>query len=223
VALPLNVTATLDSREFKAALREYQAATKKDWAYVSNRQALNVAIKTGQRTPLANPEKIKRLTERPWWPKLVAKTIVGKGVRVRDGKTKGGKAKFRKIKGSYTREEARRASKALIQKRLNRIGFIRSGWLPAIQILTALKMKAKGNYQARLKGTGKIQKPKGDCKPANPGLKPVAVIINNSQGAEKVGAKALQEGISAAAVDMREFIADRGKETASRFNAGRHH
>jgi hypothetical protein len=212
----VELTGKLDTREFDAALREYQRETQKDWAYVANRQALNVAIKTGMRTPLANKAKIRALEEKEWWPKYVAKRINSqKGVRIKDGKTKGGKQKFRKVQGSYTRADARKVSKRIIQMRLSHVGFIRSGWLPAIKTLSALKLKAKS---ASLAGTRGIQNPKGDARIARPGLKPVAVIINNSKGAEKVGAKALQAGMDAAAVDMREFIRERGAETAKRFN-----
>lgn len=207
----------LDTREFDAAIREYQGAVKKDWAYVANRQALNVAIKTGMATPIANKQKIRDLTKEPWWPKYVAKRINSeKGVRVKAGKTKGGNQKFKKIKGRYTRAEARKVSKRLIDLRIARTGFIRSGWLPAIKILSALKLKAKS---ASLAGTGKIQRPKGDARVAQPGDKPLAIIINHSQGAEKVGGKALQKGINQAAVDMRQFIRERGSETARRFNS----
>jgi hypothetical protein len=177
---------------------------------------LNVAIKTGQRTPIANKKKIQKLVERPWWPKFVAKKLAGKGVRIQVGKTKGGNAKFRKVQGRYTRAEARKASAKLIKLRLNRVGFIRSGWLPAIQALSALKLKMKS---ARLAGTSRIQRPKGEARVARPGLKPVAIIINHSKGAEKVGARALQAGLDAAAVDMREFVRERGAETAKRFSA----
>lgn len=213
---PLNVSATLDILDFNLAYEQYVAVTGKDLAYCANRQALNVTIKTGRKTPLASRAKIKALVDRPWWDRFVAKKIrTGKGVRIKDGRTKGGNAKFRRVT-TYTVDDARRVSEKLIQTRLNRIGFIRSGWLPALLKLNALKLQAKDAF---LGGTSKIQKPKGDARVAVPGVSPIAYIMNNSQGAEIVGRRALQNGIYEAAVDMRGYCAKKMGETARKFSA----
>jgi hypothetical protein len=216
----------LDDREFRAAFKEYAIAYKKDFAYLANRQALNVAIKTGQRTPIASRGKIEKLPKRLWWPMFVAKRIYSdKGVRVKvDGKS-------RKIKGSkgrknkkgaligvkrYTRAEARLVSQRLIEARLRRVGFIRSGWAPAIRELKKQKLRAKF---AELQGISGIKRPKGTAYVARAGVSPLAIIINHSQGAERVGARALQEGLNAAAVDMRGFVKEQCGQTAKKFNA----
>lgn len=217
----LPVNSKLDTREYAAAYREYVGVrVKEDFAYLANRQSLNLALKVGRRTPIGSKEKLRRLEEREWWPKFVAKQIREGGVRVKTGgSTKKGNAKYKKVSGKYSVADARRASKRLIEKRINKIGFIRSGWLPAIRMFTALKFKTRGN--PNLAGTKNIRRPKGAARVAKPGVNPTALIINHSKGAERVGLRAMQEGMNEAAADMRGFCRERCSETARRFNAKR--
>lgn len=206
-------TFTVDEREFGKTIREYIDATGKDAAYCANRQGLNVAIKTARGTPLADKSKIREVVNQTWWPKYVAKNISGSrgGITITQ---RGGKK--RKVQGHYTVKDARAVSIRLIRKKLRRAGFIRSGWNPSIVGLAALKLKTAPALPA---GTRNIKNPKGSFVAAKPGINPVCTIINDSQGAEKVGAAALQNGIALATADMRGFIAERFGETAKKFNA----
>lgn len=209
-------TFTLEEIEYGRALKEYMEATGKDAAYCTNRQALNVAIKTANNTPLGDKSKIRDLANKVWWPKYVAKRIKGSEKGIRVGKQKG-QRKY--VKGTYTVKEARAVSKRLIRNRERRVGFIRSGWNPAIKELSALKLKTRGIMPA---GTRNIKKPKGEVRIAKPGINPVATIINHSKGAEVVGAEALKNGIALATADMRGFIADKFGDTAKKFNGKKH-
>lgn len=204
---------TFDTRDFNAALIEYWAQTKKDLAYVTNRQALNVAIKAYQSTPIADESKIRALDKRSWWPKFVAKTI---GKRASGGRVKVGKRRFsiggKRAAGSYTRAQARRISEGLILARLKRVRFIKAGWAPAIKILSALKMRMK----ASTADTRKIRRPAGDAVVAIPGATPMAMIINKSAGATKVATTALQKAFNLAAADMRQYLRDSMLPTAKK-------
>lgn len=222
----LPLTTDLDDREFNRAFREYAEAYPKDFAYLANRQALNVAIKTAQRTPLGSRRRIEALRRRAFWPKYVAKRIMsGRGVKiVENGKarrvrgSKGRKTKKGKLIGvkRYTRADARLVSERLIEARLRRVGFIRSGWAPAIRELKKQKMRAR---VGEIAGIGNIKKPKGAAVVAKPGVQTRAIIINHSQGAEKVGKRSLQEGMNEAAADMTQFAREQCGATARKFNA----
>ncbi|HWN09766.1 MAG TPA: hypothetical protein VNO50_10945 [Pyrinomonadaceae bacterium] len=205
----MEVTTTLDTREFDASLAQYLDVTQKDMDYVCNRAALNVAIKAGQATPLADSSDIDALPQKPWWPKYVAKRISGRGV------TLGGKKK-KHIKGGYTRAEARKVSAKLVSNRKKRRGYMRSGWVPAIRILSVRKLQA---LQRSLSGTAGIRNPPGDAIPAQPGWDVVATIINKAKGANIVASAALQTAVDLAALDMRQYIAEKMQPTADQFNA----
>jgi len=201
----------LDMREFNRAIEEYLDATKKDLAYVCNRQAVNVAIKAKQNTPLADPDAIEAVGRRAWWPKYISKRL---------GKTS--KAGKRKAKGrtGFTRAMARRASRSYLASRKRRRGFIAAGWKRAIAILAAHKEALKTGLPLIAEGrAGRIYDPPGDAIPAIPGEVVFAEIINRAKAARPVAGIALQQGIYDAGEDMLTYIREQMQPTADLYNA----
>jgi len=217
----LQVSFEIPAREiarFEAAIKEYYQRTGKDAAYVVNRQALNVAIKTAQNTPVADASAIRRIVQKPWWPKFVAKRIMGKGIRLTGKKPKryGGRSQ---VRGSYTVEEARQASKQIVKNRLKKKGWVRSGWSVAIARLAALKLAMKGRVSGTPSFTRDGTKAPGDVVIATPGISPRAEIINRAAAAVPVASNALRHGLALAAADMREYVREKYGETAKEFSA----
>jgi hypothetical protein len=112
---------------------------------------LNVAIKTGMRTPIANKAKIRALEE-----KAVVAEVRGQTDQFAEGRAHQGRENEGRQRRSFGR--CRDVTRARRRAKVSAIdpaaafaswGFIRSGWLPAIQTLSALKLKAKS---ARLGG-----------------------------------------------------------------------
>jgi len=219
---------TFNTAEFNQALFEYWVATKKDLAYVVNRQALNVAIKAFQHTPLATASSIIAVTKKPWWPKFVAKSIMSrrKGRRVKVGKKVFRLRSARDVKReggvNYTRDQARQISAAIINARVKKIKFIAGGWIPAIKKLKQAKLRARFGGETVTDDAGIpihkfVKTAYGNANVAFPGARPVATIINRTAASVKVGSFALQKAFDLAAKDMRKYIREKFLPTAKKF------
>lgn len=205
----------LDDREFRRALQQYLDETKKDLAHVVNRSALNVTIKASLSTPPAERSKITSLPQKEWWPKYVAKRLRGAGVKIGRGKTR------KTIKGAFTTKQARQASRAIIQSRLKRTGWLKAGWIPALRKLNLL---VRGFIGAAMRGTANIKNPRGDARAAVAGINPTAVIVNASasdQASLRRIQNGLQTGMNLAAADMLKYLRERAQRTADRFSGRR--
>lgn len=66
---------TLDMTQFDQALKEYTAASRRDWQYILNKQIGNVAARASGFAPTGNKSDIESLERKPWWPKFVRKAI----------------------------------------------------------------------------------------------------------------------------------------------------
>lgn len=196
--------------EYERELLRYWAVTQKDLGHVVNRQALNVTIKAGQQTPVADKSDIESLPQKEWWNKYVAKQIQGdRGVRL------GGKKRTH-IQGQYTTAQARRVSKRLVQQRKKRAGYTRAGWSGVIKSLAQQKAITR---RPTIRGTRNFKNPPGRAIAARAGEAPVATIINQAKGATVVAAAPLSRAVGLASADMRQFIKRQMEPTAKRFNA----
>lgn len=193
-------TIQLDTRVFNQVLNEYQRLNRRTWPEIVNAKSLDVAFRALKETPKANAADIQALESKPWWPKYVAKRIVG-GVSFRKGK---GRVN---IHGrGYSREDAKLVSQKIIAARKRSVAFVKSGWLPAIKRLFPL-VKDKQFARGSVGGARQVGAEKGSARPAVPGDNPSALIINSAIGVEKVGVGPLQRAIDGAAADMAEYIA----------------
>lgn len=66
---------TVDLRQFNAALREYAAASRRDHAYILNKQLGNVAARASGFARSGNRSDIQSLPSRKWWWAFVRKKI----------------------------------------------------------------------------------------------------------------------------------------------------
>lgn len=226
--MPKNSNEFMDfeTRDFQTALRQYaKERVERDYDYIVNRAALNLAIKASLATPLAVVAKIRAIAKKPWWPKYVAKRLRGKGgVTVKFKKTR--KVAARKLRLSfgrvredgshrrYTVHEARAASKALIDMRVKRKGYIRSGFGP---IIDKLKLKKLGlRLSGAKRGTTKIRKKPGKVIVALPSLNPQCLLFGG-KAASKIMKEGIRKAMPLAAADMREFVRQRMLKRAKKF------
>jgi hypothetical protein len=72
------VTISLNSAEFRKAVAEYAAVSKKDSAYAMNRSLNNYMVQGQRLVKDARKSEIQKIADTPWWPKLVASVIRGK-------------------------------------------------------------------------------------------------------------------------------------------------
>lgn len=211
----MRVIATDNVQQFGAMLREYKKWCPYDWKDIVNRKALSVAFEALKETVKAKAAEIKALESKDWWPKYIAKRITGKGVTFK-------RTHYQKVQSKrgikrvtthstihyegkgYTREEARRISKLIISARLRSIGFLKSGWLPAIRTLWPLvKDKPRGNNAS---GARQYGANKGEAVPAVASANPHAVIKNSTDGIEKYGELAVSIAIDRVIADTFEYI-----------------
>lgn len=203
-------TISIDTREFNRVLHEYQRHSRKDWADIVNAKALDVSFRALAETPKADVSEIRALEAREWWPKYVAKRIIGGGVSFRKGKAK------INIQGrGFSRAEAKLVSKKIIAARARSVAFLKSGWLPAIRRLYPL-VKDRIKSGVRIGGARQYGVEKGSASPAAAGDNPAAIIINSTVGIEKMGVEPLQRAVDGAAADMAVYIARKMEETARR-------
>lgn len=143
----MNVTMSMDWREWDKAVTEYAAATDKTLAEASNRQMLNLAIHGVGIVKKAEASAIESLEKKDFWPKVVATVLYKKAGASLMAKASSRRTKFlealairgfmakgrsRMVDGvrefrpqHYTREQAREFSKKLIRRRLKAVGYMR--------------------------------------------------------------------------------------------------
>lgn len=174
----------VDTTDFRAALRAYKIATKKDMVDVLNRAARNVAFRAASFTPKGNRNRIMRdLYKDPH----LRYALTSLALR----KTGVGILKSPQFQKEVDRFVARRAISA---------GYLRSGWAKAIQDLG-------GTFRgAKFKGASGY----GDKATIN---KLIALVVNNTQhatpagvqGAELIGNEAMQKAVAFVAEDMMDY------------------
>jgi hypothetical protein len=186
------VSLTLDTRAFRAALHEYERATKKDEAEILNHAARNVAFRAAQRTPKADRSKI----------------VAGlhKDPRLRFALTS---LQLRKKgRGILKRGAFARAVRGFVGKRAASSGYIRVGWAPAIEQLG-------GSFRGR-KPRSKSPAAHGYGKPATPS-RLFAVLANMAVGSGAVGLPALQGALNFVAADMGNYARRKMQKTANKY------
>jgi hypothetical protein len=156
----------LDTREFRRAMADYLAVTKKDAAHGVNRQVRNICFKAAQKVKLSPAGAIRGLASEDWWPKIVAGVMrkraggqaasdiyqaqwaMGKK-KARDKQLGKGQKAFMldKKEKSFAREAAK-ISKALIGNRVKAIGFTKWFFLKvARRISTQVNLALPGGKE----------------------------------------------------------------------------
>lgn len=184
------MSVNVSTKQFKAALKQYQQATGKDMADVLNRAGANIAMRALSFTPQAKPSQIDRYSPDR---SALMHALATKG-------TKHGKAK----KGEGNKALAWK----IYNSRKRGRGYIRAGWVEAAKDMGAKpRMKVKPGGRAA-KGYGRKAsriKLQGD-------------IYNFSEGAELVGLNPLKRAIVFVAADMKTYADKKLAKTARRFS-----
>lgn len=182
----------IDTREFTAALREYQKATKKDEAEILNRAGGNMAFRAAQFTPFAGEGKIRASLRRN---KLAIK-ILSKSPR-------------RRFKGIPVSRRGAIVTDFIL-RRVRSSKYIRAGWAKAL--------KAFGRNASRLHVRAGSKADRGYGQKAT-AWRMVAELGNDARGADTVGLEPLQRAVDFVARDMLAYARRRTVRTAQRFSA----
>jgi hypothetical protein len=204
----------LDTREFNAAMRQYLTLTKKDLATVLNEKAHRIAWGAYHLTPHATPEKIEQdLMQEGYSGGAVLYAIVQSRAIKRNGK-------------ALNREQLAKAGKRFLGKRRGASGYMRSGWLQALENLSRVlgKPMRRSRFGKVTKRGGRAMR--GGSTVAKPGWFPRASIFNSALAkfATRPGnliryaGRALQLSLNNEVASMRSYIARKLQQTANRFN-----
>lgn len=213
---------SIDTSSLDRALKLYKQARKgKTYAYCVNRALQNVTARAIGPTPKADAAKIA------WQMGQVGTQIA---YRDRKGNLKRYKTPKRiynfansfaaRIINKRLRDtgqkmvfgaEMEKRAKAMVGARLRSVAFIKSGYIPALALLSRLIDKPM-----RILRDGRVVGvPKGWAIPAPKGTAVTfGEVANNAKGASKVGVTAAQQAVNETARDMIGWATDRLREDA---------
>lgn len=247
VRLWLKPTITLDARQFNSALKELFETDKRTCVDFINGQAWAVASAAIKETKKADAAKVaSELGQIATAVKLTKSRKTGqarfrRGARVINANLTNTLA-ARIIgrlwdKGGWkSKQAAALEGKSLEQQikifigwRARAIGFIASGWIPAIRTLASI-VRQKPSGLTSVQGTKQLGVAKGKAIPARFQLtsKIEAMIENNAlkttsqlAGGDpmKVATEGLQRAMNRAAADMMEKLAERRQRDFNKVNA----
>lgn len=193
----------INRREFDDTFRKYMAVSQRDIAVALNTKAFYIARRATVETAKANAGDIRKV-----W-----------GVRA--GRSNSTRAAFagkiinqirgaRGEKGLYGEEMAEAVAQMLVY-RLRTVGFIKSGWIPAIKRLEPLAEKKGAPRQDRR--AAQLGTAKGWAVPARPGIRCIAIIANTAstkrdikQALLKFGTPGLQRAFDHEVASMKTYI-----------------
>lgn len=207
------VEVRIDTREFEATLKRYAAVSKTSFPDIVNRKLRFIARGATRLTPKAKASDIRSsLRQEGARPgQTLAESIV--------------RAKlYRQGKKQPTKIETKALVKAMIGARIRSIGYIKSGWLPAIAKLgAALGLSSSGGGQGRQFG-----KPKGNAVIAKSGWKVFGSITNEAytrhdpKALEIYGAPALQQAVNNETVSTQAEIEKRMRQDLTSLGIAHH-
>jgi hypothetical protein len=208
----VQATVKVDTSSYDKAIQEYARVSRKDFREIVNQKAFWIALNAIQLTYRADKTRIKEYFNKPSEriPGLtVAETMVVLR-RQKEGKPKASPAELKK--------EARKITNIA----MSRTSFLRSGWIPAINIFAPLVKKTTTKSQANIaKG-----KPKGSgtpCPDKPLGAVYVASILNaiEAEGDAKANEymrKGLQAAFNKEASSMMAYVEKKNQQRAANFN-----
>lgn len=226
----------VDTREFDRALKEYLLVTSRELSDALNTKALFIARGALAETPRAQRGAIEKLGLRTVSVRIrttssgkvrqVRKFALTEGDAIRNylaARKRSGRA----VSGrSFSdREALAKAARKWIAAKLRAIGFLASGWVPAIRKLTPLVGEA---YQ---RPANVVSRPSnlGQCTPAKPGFNPFVEIENSStlgvktkdlalaQRGHSLAIAALQRALAVETASMADYIAQKMQRAANKF------
>lgn len=164
-----------DYRELVKSMREVEKETGKEWPFILNKSAVEIAKKAMSLTPKAVWAKMQKWATSPLAERLVLSRI-----------RKGQDTKYA-AGAKLTKEQLRQHVRYRIGRMKASIGYIRIGFANAIRDLGGA---VKGNRKASKAGYARY----GKGIKANTG-KLIAEFTNTSTGSDIVAVKALQQAV----------------------------
>lgn len=234
----------IDDREFNRTLRAYMEQTKRTLPEILNQKAYSISMAASKMTYKASLQKIKS----DLW--VVANRLkINKSGKRKGQFSRGGKIKVyagqesggapllakiinaargrRKVKGLQG-NDMKLAMKKVHDSRVRAIGFIRSGWLPAVAAFArSIGKPVKSRTEKWLKRTAMMI---GGARPAKPGMRPLAVFWNSATARPdntkthdvyKYAKEGLQAAMNQEVGRMKQHMEDKLKREAAKFAARR--
>ena len=207
----------LDTSQFEKAMSEYVKVNRRNMSDIVNAKLFFIARNAVNNTKKSDKAKIKNELMAPSKinPQVPLAAILVNKERKRNG--------FKGLNGS----ELKSAIKRFINRRISSIGFLKSGWLPAIRILESVLRSSGGLRGAPRLESGANQyqrgKDKGRALSAKPGIRSFGLIENEidahgSPEANAVMLRGLQRAINEETVSMNRYITDKIKKANENFN-----
>ena len=197
-----------DMKQFHSSMGLYVKVSKRDFAYIVNKRAINIAFKAMKKTKAATAKKVRadllrkakvpgrRGKQRPSMAALIVnKKEAGKG-----------------LYGAAMKEKIRE----LIKLRTRTIAYIKSGFLGVIRHIEA---KVPGRAKRRPNNVSKFSRNPGKGKAALPVIRAQALIMNFAKDSAKVAGKAVQAAINSDASDMATFARRRLRKSWKKLGA----
>jgi hypothetical protein len=228
---------TIDTREFKAALKEYREYTKRDLATIINTKGFYIARGAVRLTHRPTKEEIRRklqefiggghLTK----TKVTRYTATGMSYQAPLLALIINKKRGQAGKPGLYGDRMKKAMNSEMGRRYASIAFIAAGFLPAVKAFEPYAER-KGAAPARDSEAKQLGRPKGSGTAArssgSDGWRVRGVIVNSAsargdkKGAlEKFGGAALRQAIANEVASMESYIAQKLQASADKVNAKR--
>lgn len=204
----------LDTRRFNAALRLYVKESKRDFAYIINKRAINIAYIAMRKTPTATAKRIERdLRKRISVPGRKGKHRPPRAaLLISSGSAKAGFNHPMGLYGATMREEINR----LIARRQRTRAYIKSGFLKTIRDLERVQ---PGRPKRQPRNTQDFSRLAGEGRGARKSINPTALIMHYAKDSSRIAGPALQAAVNADADDMVRFAKKRLIKTARKYSA----
>jgi len=197
----------LDTRQFDKALVQYAAASKKDFADISNKRVYDISLRSIKYVKNADKSSVRALQKEEkllWW--IAWRVYMPRGMK---------------------RKEAYQKAQTLIRRRGKAVGFLK-GFFRKMSIL--IQPYVSDRFQAaNRRGKGNFAGFTPYVKPATK-LHPVADVgisydykkrsEKTAKQTERILLKALRGGIVDTAADMMKYVDRKMGRTARKYSAG---
>lgn len=220
-----------DTSDFDKTMRRYLQVNRRASEELINKKAMQTAAVAVRRTPVAGGGMTVAQGRRAIRRELRQPRNDGNAKGNQRWRNKGEaiiqQAKFKRDRKYYSDAELNKELNQLINSRADKVGFLKSGWFPALRILSREafgnkwiskdfidRFVAKERRNASMSGAGR-GRDKGSASPATR-LKLMASISNSVVPGLRMREKALKSALNYVKRDMAQYIAKKLKQVTER-------